>query len=408
MAQVCCSPLLSPEQQHFAFSLMAVVEPASYGEALIDPRLQAAMREEIQALYDNQTWVITDLLGGMKAIGCKWVFRVKYHPDGSVERFKVRLVANGYNQVYGIDYCDTFSPVAKLTSVKMLLAIASIQNWHLHHMDVNNAYLNDDLDEVVYMELPPRLKEKTELRGKVCRLKKFLYGLKHASRMWYAKLTKTLLAHGFKQSNDDCSIFLSTVENSLVVIIVYVEDIVIGSICLKAVEAVKRMLKFVFKMKDLGDLKYFLGLEINKVNGGIHVSQRKYCIELLREAGFEECKPAKTPSGVKQVLSAQDGEPFHDISKFKHLLGQLQYLNTTRPDITYAVQQLYQYQDSPTTVHFKALQRVFRYLKNAPGQGLFYPSNSSIQITDYSDLDWATCPNSRRSITEKQETRHCI
>ncbi|CAL1388815.1 unnamed protein product [Linum trigynum] len=247
-----------------------------------------------------------------------------------------------------------------------MLAVASIQNWHLHQMDVNNAFLNGDLEEDVYTELPQGLREQDQFKGKVCKLKKSLYGLKQASRMWYVKLTESLLANGFTQSKADYSIFLTETKGNLVVVIMYVDDIVVGSINLDAVVSVKQMLKSLFKMKDLGPLQYFLGLEINRIDVGIHVLQRKYCLELLKEEGFDECKPAKTPSSVKQVLSANQGDPYQDIGHFKHLLGQLQYLNSTRPDITFAVQQLCQFQDSPTTMHYKAFKRVFRYLKGSP------------------------------------------
>ncbi|CAL1408028.1 unnamed protein product [Linum trigynum] len=374
-AQVSCSPsalpqdltFLTPAQQHYAFLLEKLVEPRCYAEAAKDPRWNAAMMEELSALYANQTWEITDLPEGIKPVGNKWVYKVKLIPDGTLERFKARLVAKGYTQIYGIDYRDTFSPVAKLNSVKMLLVVASTQNWHLHQMDVNNAFLNGDLDEDVYMELPEGLRDKPEYKGKVCKLKKSLYGLKQASRMWYAKLTESLLGNGFTQSKSDYSIFLTKVDGVLVVVIVYVDDIVIWSASLEAVNTVKQMLKSLFKMKDLDNMQYFLGLEVNRSEAGIHVSQRKYCLELLKEAGFDECKAAKTLSSIKQVLSASDGDPYLDVSNYKHLLGQLQYLNSTRPDITFAVQQLCQFQDAPTTVHFKALQRVFRYLKGSPG-----------------------------------------
>ncbi|CAL1400299.1 unnamed protein product [Linum trigynum] len=350
---------LTPPQQHFALTLLTNEEPVSYAEAARDPRWNAAMNEEFSALQANDTWDITDFPGGggggVKPIGSKWVYKTKFKSNGALERFKARVVAKGYTQIYGIDYCDTdtYSQVAKITSVKMLLAVASVQKWHLHQMDVNNAFQNGELDEVVYMELPPGLRDLPEYKGKVCRLKKFLYGLKQASRMWYAKLTESLLSNGFKQSLADYSIFLSTVQGHLVVLIVYVDDIVVGSASLDAVKEVKRMLMSLFKMKDLGELQYFLRLEVSRTDKGIHVCQQKYCIELLKKAGFDECKPAKTPSSVKQVLSASDGEPYLDIPLFKHLLGKLQYLNSTRPDITFAMQQLCQFQDAPTTVHNK-------------------------------------------------------
>ncbi|CAL1359109.1 unnamed protein product [Linum trigynum] len=295
---------LTPPQQHFALTLLTNEEPVSYAEAARDPRWHAAMNEEFSALQANDTWDITDLPGGVKPIGSKWVYKIKYKSDGALERFKARVVAKGYTQIYGIDYCDTYSLVAKITLVKMLLDVASAQKWHLHQMDVNNAFLNGELDEVVYMELPYGLRDLLEYKGKVCRLKKSLYGMKQASRMWYAKLTESLLSNGFKQSLADYSIFLSTVQGHLVVLIVYVDDIVVGSASLDAVKEVKRMLMSLFKMKDLGELQYFLGMEVSRTDKGIHVCQRKYCIELLKEAGFDECKPAKTPSSVKQVLSA--------------------------------------------------------------------------------------------------------
>ncbi|CAL1413264.1 unnamed protein product [Linum trigynum] len=390
---------LLPKHQHFINSLTSHKEPSSYQEAMQNPLWDKAVQEELKALIDNGTWEIKDLPVGKKAIGCKWVFRLKLHSDGSIERYKARLVAKGYTQVYGIDYCDTFSPVAKLSSVKTLLAVAALQNWHLHQMDVSNAFLNGDLTEEVYMEIPDGLDLGTDYKGKVCHLKKSLYGLKQASRQWYTKLTESLLKHGFKQSSSDYSIFTAEIFGALVVLIVYVDDILIGSVNLDSITETKRILQGEFKMKDLGELKYFLGLEVTRGVKGITVSQRKYCLELLTESGFENCKPASTPIYVKEVLSATGGIPLADVASYKHYVGQLQYLTTIRPDIAFAVQQLCTYQDNPTSLHLRALHRVLRYLKGAPGQGLLYSKDTKLELKGFSDSDRATCPDTRKSIT---------
>ncbi|CAL1353453.1 unnamed protein product [Linum trigynum] len=225
-----------------------------------------------------------------------------------------------------------------MASVKMLLLVAAVKGWHLHQMDVTNAFLNGDLSEEVYMVLPPGLDSSGKYKGKVCKLRKSLYGLKQSSRKWYVKLTETLIKHGLKQSPCDYSIFTSTVLNELGVLIVYVDDIVLWSIRLEAIKDVKNMLHADFRMKDLGELSYFLGLEVTRGKQVIIVSQRKYCLDVLPESSFESCKPAPTPIFNKEVLSSSGGELLTDISEYMHLVGQLQYLTTTRPDITFAVQ----------------------------------------------------------------------
>ncbi|CAI0435697.1 unnamed protein product, partial [Linum tenue] len=184
-----------------------------------------------------------------------------------------------------------------------------------------------------------------------------------------------------------------------VILVVYVDDIILAGPCLDDIEAVKKQLQSGFKVKDLVNLKYFLGLEIVRTPKGISLTQRKFCLEMIEHADFLECKPARTPISMKTSLSASDGTPLEDITGFRHILGQLQYLTSTRPDICFPVQQLCQFQDCPTTVHLKALHRILRYLKGCPGQGLWFPSNTDSQLSGFSDSDWATCPDSRKSIT---------
>ena len=260
-------------------------------------------KEELDAMENNHTWTIEPLPNGKQPIGCRWIYKVKYNPDGTVSRYKARLVAQGFTQQAGIDYLETFSPVAKLTTVRVLLSIAAAKNWHLMQLDINNAFLNGDLFEEVFMQLPlgynsPKVNSKGEPLA--CRLNKSIYGLKQASRHWFTKFSSALLTHGFTQSRSDYSLFLKGSGNSLVVLLVYVDDIILAGSDLTALNAVKSVLKSLFKLKDL---KYFLGLEIAKSSSGIFLSQRKYTLSLLDETDFLASKLAGLPMDPNLKLS---------------------------------------------------------------------------------------------------------
>jgi hypothetical protein len=217
---------LSNHHCAFTTAISLAQEPKSFLQAMQDPKWRDAMRAEVDALESTQTWTLTPLPLGKKSIGCKWVYKIKYNPDGSVERYKARLVAKGYNQQAGIDYTETFAPVAKMVTVRSLLALAASHGWHLHQLDVNNAFLHGDLNEEVYMHLPPGFGRKGETR--VCKLNKSLYGLKQASRQWYAKLSSTLISAGYKQSKADYSLFVQSHEGNFTAILVYVDDIILA------------------------------------------------------------------------------------------------------------------------------------------------------------------------------------
>ncbi|CAN1266422.1 Retrovirus-related Pol polyprotein from transposon TNT 1-94 [Linum perenne] len=391
---------LSPQYRKYILNVTIEPEPQTYLEASKSDCWQKAMQEELQALEDNGTWIVTELPLGKRAIGCKWVYKVKFNPDGSVERYKARLVAKGFTQIQGIDFTDTFSPVAKINSVKTLLAVAAVKDWHLHQMDVSNAFLHGDLDEEVYMEMPPGLQDVGNGNKKpVCKLVKSLYGLKQASRQWFVKLSSALKSEGFKQSAADHSVFIYSTMADMVVLLVYVDDIILAGSSLQLIEEIKGKLHLHFKIKDLGKLKYFLGLEVARSSSGIVMTQRKYCLELISESGFDNVKPSKTPVEYKTRLTADEGVPLEDITEYRQLVGRLHYLTITRPDISYGVQQLSQFQSKPTEVHLQAAYKVIRYLKQAPGQGLFFARDTNLELSGYSDSDWASCPDSRRSTT---------
>ena len=224
------------------------------------------MDTEIAALEANNTWTLTPLPPHKKVVGCKWVYRVKYRTNGSIERYRARLVAKGFTQQEGLDFIETFFHVAKMTTVKTLLVVSVVRGWHLTQLDVNNAFLHGDLHKDVYMQLPQGFHCKG---GLVCKLNKSLYGLKQASRQSYSKHSSTILQYGFKQSKSDYSLFTKKSHKSFLALLVYVDDIFIASNDVKAVEDLKLFLDQKFKLKDLGSLKYFLGLEVARLDKGI-------------------------------------------------------------------------------------------------------------------------------------------
>ncbi|KAL9413753.1 hypothetical protein AB3S75_027454 [Citrus x aurantiifolia] len=388
----------SPSYRSFLASISSTTEPKSFKQAMLDENWRNAMSEEIKALEDNQTWNLTSLPPNKKAIGCKWVYKIKYKADGTIERYKARLVAKGYDQQEGLDYQETFAPVAKLTTMRCLLAIAAVKNWSLHQLDISNAFLHGDLNEEVYMQLPPGYKE-SENRAVVCRLQKSLYGLKQASRQWFAKLSNKLLGAGYRQSKADYSLFTKVVNNSFTVILVYVDDIIIAGDDTIEIQKLKERLQSNFKVRDLGNLKFFLGIEVARTKSGIYLSQRKYVLELLEDFGLLGSCPSKTPMEQNLKLTNSDGELISNVSSYRRLIGRLLYLTVTRPDIAYCVQTLSQFLNEPRQPHYLAAIRILHYLKRSPGQGILLSSSSALHLQAYCDSDWASCPNTRRSVT---------
>ncbi|XP_061349772.1 uncharacterized mitochondrial protein AtMg00810-like [Gastrolobium bilobum] len=251
------------------------------------------------------------------------------------------------------------------------------------------------------MQLPQGLVH--EKSNQVCRLTKSLYGLKQASRQWNSKLTSALCFLGYTQSSVDHSLFTLHQGNSFTALLVYVDDIVLAGNTMEEIKRVKSFLDQKFRIKDLGALRFFLGLEISRSKKGIILNQRKYALELLSDSGMLAAKPASTPLDPAIKLSCSSGSPLPDASSFRRLIGRLLYLTTTRPDLCFSVQQLSQYVSAPTDIHQAATHRVLRYIKSAPGLGLFFPAENNLKLFGYSDSDWACCIDTRISITG-----HCV
>ena len=263
---------------------MASQEPISFKEAMQHDVWKASMREEIRALEDNGTWILTSLPPGKRALGSQWVYKIKYHSNGEIERYKSRLVVFGNHQEAGVDYNETFALVAKMTTMRVFLAVAASKKWELHQMDVHNAFLHGDLTEEVYMRLPPGFQSPNKTL--VCRLQKSLYGLKQAPRCWFAKLVKSLKAYGFRQSYSDYSLFTLTRGDTQINVLVYVDDLIISGNNSTAIKTFKGYLSNCVKMKDLAPLKYFLGIEVARSPQGLFLCQRKYTLDIVNETSL--------------------------------------------------------------------------------------------------------------------------
>ncbi|GKA20529.1 putative RNA-directed DNA polymerase [Tanacetum coccineum] len=362
---------LSCEKNSFTTNLNKTYEPKSYKEAVLDSKWVEAMNNEIETLNRNKTWTIVELPKGRKPIGCKWVWKIKYKSTGEVERYKARLVAKGFGQKEGIDYEETFSPVVKMVTVRCVLTLAVQYDWNVYQLDINNAFLYGELVEDVYMTLPEGYFSSDDKR--VCKLQKSLYG------------------------------------QSFVVLLVYVDDILITGNDISDIKMCKDLLSSKFLIKDLRDLKYFLGIELIKNDKGICLSQRKYSLELLSEFGMLDCNPSKTPLYVsknknKPVKLVDGDERFLDnITKFQKLVGKLIYLTLTRPDISYVVHRLCQVMHAPRLADMKSAFKVLRYIKSSPGgTGIQFSKTNNIQVTAIVDSDWAKCTATRKSSAEAE------
>jgi histone deacetylase 1/2 len=310
------------------------------------------MENEISALQKNKTWHLVHPKYGDNLIDCKWVYKIKRKVDGTIDRYKARLVAKGYKQRYGIDYEDTFSPVVKITTIRLVLSIAVSRGWCLRQLDVLNAFLHGILEEDVYMRQPPGFEDESKPHY-VCKLDKVLYGLKQAPRAWYSRLSSKLLQLGFKPSKSDTSLFIYSNNGVTIFMLIYVDDIIVTSSSSKAVTALLEDLRSDFALKDLRNLSYFLGIDVSSKQGGIVLGQEKYASNLLKRIGIAKCKSSPTPLSVTEKLSREDGVSLgpEDATRYRSIVGGLHYLTLTRPDLAFSVNKVCQVLHAPTTVH---------------------------------------------------------
>eukprot|EP00253_Pinus_taeda_P005243 PITA_05243 len=382
--------------------ILNIVEPLNYEEASRSDEWRAAMHEEMESIYRNHTWDLVELPKGKTPIGCKWVYKPKINADGTVEKFKARLVAKGYSQQEGIDFDDTFAPVAKINTIRMLICLATKHKWKLHQLDVKSAFLNGELKEEIYLVQPPGFVKKGQEHF-VCKLHKALYGLKQAPRSCYDKIDSFFVQHSFHKSLNDPNLYTKiNKQRQIILISLYVDDMIIIGNANSLIKEIKQKMSQEFEMKDLGDLHYCLGLEVWKDSGQTFLTQGKYARNLLERFRMEQCKTAATPLQQNLKLSSDDGTKQVDATLYRQLVGSLIYLTTTRSYLAYSVSVLSQLMSRPLDSHWNAAKCVLRYLSDTCNYGILYTDSSNITLAGYSDSDWAGNLDDRRSITEYQ------
>lgn len=367
-------------------STSEISEPSTFSEAIKSAHWQPAMSTEYEALLSQGTWSLVPSPAHGNIIGCHWIFKLKRHSDGSIARYKARLVARGNQQTEGLDFTETFCPVIKQPTLKLVLALAVHFGWQLKQLDVTNAFLHGVITEDVYMKQPPGYIDPQRPQY-VCKLHKALYGLRQAPRAWYALFSTHLQSLGFHNSLADTSLFVLSQDSDITYVLIYVDDIIVTGNNSTFITTLLSQLQTNFALKDLGDLHYFLGIEVLKTSNGLILTQHKYALDLLLKAGMTDCKPSLSPSSVKPS-TVDDSIPFLDVQFYRSIVGSLQYLTITKPEISHAVNYVCQFMHAPSQSHFAAVKRILRYIKGSLDQGLYF-TPSSLFLTAFCDADWA-------------------
>ena len=357
------------------------LEPQTRDQAMRSPQCDewiAAEGRETASLDENNVFIVSDLPKGRKLVRTKWIYKIKRDKNGAISKYKARLVAQGFTQVEGVDYTETYSPVARLSTVRTILAIAALKGYDVHQMDVDTAFLYGELQEEIYVRPPVGYPCPP---GKVLRLNKALYGLKQSPREWNNNINQFIVSLGFVRSQSDPCVYRHADADGEVILVVYVDDIIIAGSSLDRINDVKQAFNKKYKMKDLGQLEFVLGVQvdINKDKGTIRLSQRQYVLDMLASFGLHDCNPSKTPLSAGTYLSRQDcpttetGKREMEKYRYREAVGSLLWLaNGTRPDIAFAVSQVAKFMSNPGKPHWAAVKSIMRYLKGSLEVGITY------------------------------------
>ncbi|KAL5771289.1 hypothetical protein ACOSP7_015443 [Xanthoceras sorbifolium] len=383
-------------------------EPECYDEAMQvedSVKRESAMRDEMDSLMSNQTWELAELPPGKKALHNKWVFRIKEEHNGN-KRYKARMVVKGFQQKEGIDYNEIFSPVVKLTTIRLVLKIVAAENLHLEQLDVKTAFLHGDLEEEIYMRQPEGFKEAGK-ENLVCRLKKSLYGLKQAPRQWYKKFDSFMSSSGFTRCQADHCCYIKRFDNSFIILLLYVDDMLVAGSDMQEIMNLKRELSKQFAMKDLGAAKQILGMRIKRDTKSetLLLSQAEYIKKVLSRFNMQDAKPVSTPLGVHFRLSKEQSPKTEEerthMAKvpYASAIGSLMYaMVCTRPDIAQAVGAVSRYMNNPGKIHWEAVKWILRYLRGTTNKTLCFKGGDTT-LTGYVDADLAGNVDIRKSTT---------
>ena len=394
------------EANHACCFHAVTTEPMSWQQAMEgkDSNLwKEAAESELESLKKNGTYNVVELPKGKKALKNKWVFKVKTRVDGSL-KYKARLVIKGFLQKEGVDYSETFAPVVKYKSLRLLLGIANQRNMEVHQMDVTTAFLHGDLEEEIYM-VPP---EGMEVKGKVWKLERSLYGLKQAPRCWNKKIDQFLVAEGFYRNTTDYATYSKGKREKQVILALYVDDLLIMSETLQEVLKVKVALSRRFEMVDFGEVNTVLGMRVtrDRERGLLQIDQEKYAEEVLKRFNMEDCKPISIPLSPGDKLSQEQGafteaeRRAMEVIPYRQVIGSLMYLMVcTRPDLASAIGLLSRFMQDPGRAHWEAAKRVLRYIQHTKHLGLHYGRKQDLELVGFCDSDWGGDQDKRKSTT---------
>nr|GEZ09403.1 putative RNA-directed DNA polymerase [Tanacetum cinerariifolium] len=370
-------------------------DPIYYDDVVQDEKWRRATDLEIKAIEQNQTWKLVDLPANTKCIGVKWVFKTKLNERGEVEKYKAKLVARGYGQEYGVDYVEVYAPIARMDTIRMMIAIAAQKGWNIYHMDVKSAFLHGKLEEDVYVQHPQGFVKKNH-EHKVYKLQKALYGLKQAPRAWFSRIEAYFVKEGFMRSHSEHTLFIKRIsDGSLLLVNIYVDDLFYTGNNEQMLKEFKSSMKGEFEMTDLGKMRYFLGIEVMQTATGIHVSQQRYAVEILNRFNMVNCNAVVNPIVPGCKLKLEEGESV-DETLFKSLVGCLMYITTTRPDIQFVVSYISRFMSKPTDIYFAASKRVLRYLQGTVDYGIWYKRGGNGEMEVFTDSDFAGDWNDRK------------
>ncbi|GJY72804.1 putative ribonuclease H-like domain-containing protein [Tanacetum coccineum] len=373
-------------------------EPKNISQALQDESWVEAMQEELLQFKLQKVWILVDLPSGKKAIGTKWVFKNKRDERSIVVKNKARLVAQGFRQEEGIDYDEVFAPVARIEAIRLFLAFASYMGFTVYQMDVKSAFLYGTIEEEVYVHQPPGFVDPAH-PNKVYKVIKALYGLHQAPRAWYETLSSFLMENGFRRGTIDKTLFIKKNKSDIMLVQVYVDDIIFGSTKKSMCTEFEDCMHKRFQMSSMGELTFFLGLQVKQQPDGIFISQDKYVADILKKFDFWSIRTATTPiESNKPLVKDEDGEDV-DVHVYRSMIGSLMYLTASRPDIMFAVCACARFQVTPKASHLNAVKRIFRYLKHQPKLGLWYPRDSPFELEAFSDSDYGGASLDRKSTT---------
>ncbi|GJQ93372.1 retrovirus-related pol polyprotein from transposon TNT 1-94 [Tanacetum coccineum] len=380
----------------FYNSVLSKVELKNFKSAITEDCWFQAMQDEIHEFDRLDVWELVPPPDCVMIIALKWIYKVKLDEYGDVLKNKACLVAKGYRQEEGLDFEESLAPVARLEAIRIFLANAVSKNMTVYQMDVKTAFLNGELKEEVYVSQPEGFVD-PDRPHHVYRLKKALYGLKQAPRAWYDTLSKFLLAQGFSKGVVDPTLFIRKTGKHTLHVQIYVDDIIFASTDPKDCDRFSNEMSSKFQMSMMGQISFFLGLQISQNPRGIFINQSKYANEILKKFDLHKSDPVDTPMVERTKLDEDlSGIPV-DQTQYRSMIGSLMYLTASRPDLVFAVCMCARYQSKPTKKHLEAVKRVFRYLQGTINMGLWYPKDTAMALTAYADADHAGCQDTRRS-----------